>query len=151
MANSGFSLFSRPCPAPPPAPVEVASLPAVVLARHVTSSQIVCNQLWYIWSDGTKTVEDLPCTIPEPVINITNNFEPTTNVAAPEVTNNFAPTTNVAAPEVTNNFAPTTNVAAPEVTLPAPNLVALAVSDTGVVTATLSNGDTVPSNPLPSC
>jgi hypothetical protein len=64
---------------------------------------------------------------------------------------NFSPTTNVAAPAVTNNFAPTTNVAAPNVTLPAPNVVAHALSDNGVLTTTLSNGSTVVSNPLPSC
>lgn len=83
----------------------------------------------------------------ETVVKISNNFSPTTNVAAPSVT------TNVAAPAVTNNFAPTTNVAAPDVsvTLPAPNIVAHQFDADGVLTSTLSNGDTVESNPLPSC
>lgn len=237
-------------------PIEIASLPPIEIKRHVVDAQVVCGELWYIWSDGTKTTETLPvCPVPvvycpslriscdgqpgfgfhtvdpkdpaatvemvpcpgdemtdsiwiypaagpghtikvadcdgnvigyavnksdcapdcgcpkDPVITVNTRFAPTTNVAAPivnvaapEVTavNNFAPTTNVAAPtvnvaapEVTvtpvNNFAPTTNVAAPNVTLPAPNLVAHALSDTGVLTSTLSNGQTVVSNPLPSC
>jgi hypothetical protein len=242
----------------------VAELPVIEIKKQVVDTQVVCGELWYIWSDGTKTTETLPvCPVPvvycaslrlscdgqpgfgyhindpkdpaatvemapcagdtsvdslwiypsagpghtvkvadcdgnligyavnksdcaadcgcpkDPVINVTNkfnpttnvaaptvnvaapavtvtpvnNFAPTTNVAAPAVTNNFAPTTNVAAPEVTNNFAPTTNVAAPEVniTQPAPNVVAHALSNDGVLTTTLSNGDTVVSNPLPSC
>lgn len=44
------------------------------------------------------------------------------------------------------------NVAAPNITLPAPTLVATAVSTTGVVTNTLSNGTTVVSNePAANC
>jgi hypothetical protein len=76
----------------------------------------------------------------------------TVNVAAPAVTTNVAaPVVNVAAP-VTNVAAPTVNVAAPSVTLPAPTLVATAVSPTGVVTNTLSNGNTVVSNePAANC
>jgi hypothetical protein len=46
----------------------------------------------------------------------------------------------------------TVNVAAPSITLPAPTLVATAVSPTGVVTNTLSNGSTVVSNePAANC
>jgi hypothetical protein len=66
----------------------------------------------------------------DPVINVTNKFNPTTNVAAPDV--------NVTAPDV-------------NVTLPAPTLVAHALSTDGVLTSTLSDGSVVTSNPLPSC
>lgn len=208
----------------------VSKLPVVELKKQVVSSQIVCGELWYIWSDGTKTTETLPvCPVPVvycPSMRLSCDGQPgfgfhlmdpkdpaatvemapcsgdtstdsiwiypsagpghTIKVADcdgvaigyaanqsdcaadcgcpkdPVITVNVAaPTVNVAAPEVTvtpvNNFAPTTNVAAPEVTavnnitLPAPNLVAHALSDTGVLTSTLSNGQTVVSNPLPSC
>jgi hypothetical protein len=43
-----------------PKPIDIASLPPIELKRHVVASEIVCNQLWYIWSDGTKTTETLP-------------------------------------------------------------------------------------------
>lgn len=86
------------------------------------------------------------CGCPETTVNVTNKFAPVTNVAAPEVfiTNRFNPV---------NNFEPTTNVAAPEVNidLPEPSLVAMNIGNDGAVTATLSSGETVVSNPLPSC
>jgi hypothetical protein len=93
--------------------------------------------LWGYAANRSDCAPDCGCP-KDPVINVTNRFNPTTNVAAPAVTNNFNPTTNVAAPDVS-------------FTLPAPNLVAHALSEDGVLTSTLSNGDTVVSNPLPSC
>jgi len=201
----------------------VKELPVIEIAKHVVDTHEVCGELWYIWSDGTKTTEALPvcpepvvycpslriacaggvpgfgfheadppdpaatvvmepcdgdtsvdpiyiyptagpghtvrvnnddgtlvgyavnksdcapdCGCPDPVINIKNNFNPTTNVTAPAVVNNFKPTTNVAAPEVTT-------------ILPAPTLVANTFNNEGVLTSTLSDGTTVASNPLPSC
>lgn len=53
--------------------------------------------------------------------------------------------------KVTNNFKPTTNVAAPNVVMPSASLVSMAVADDGSITATNSDGTTVTSNPLPSC
>jgi hypothetical protein len=60
-------------PAQCPKPVTIDSLPDLVISKlpivelkkHVTGSQIVCGQLWYIWSDGTKTTETIPaCPVP---------------------------------------------------------------------------------------
>jgi hypothetical protein len=60
------------CPAVA-APVEVSSLPCleicelpvVELKKQVVDTQVVCGELWYIWSDGTKTTETLPvCPVP---------------------------------------------------------------------------------------
>lgn len=41
-------------------PIEISKLPEIVLAKHVTSSQVVCGELVYVWSDGTNTTEALP-------------------------------------------------------------------------------------------
>jgi hypothetical protein len=59
------------CPAVA-APVEVSSLPCleicelpvVELKKQVVDTQVVCGELWYIWSDGTKTTETLPACPP---------------------------------------------------------------------------------------
>jgi hypothetical protein len=51
------------CP-PGPTSIEITSLPPIELKRHVVASEIVCDQLWYIWSDGTKTTETLPACPP---------------------------------------------------------------------------------------
>lgn len=43
----------------------IAELPVVEIKKHVVDTQVVCGDLWYIWSDGTKTVETLPvCPVP---------------------------------------------------------------------------------------
>jgi hypothetical protein len=44
----------------------ISELPIIEIAKHVVGTQVVCGDLWYIWSDGTKTTETLP-TCPEPV------------------------------------------------------------------------------------
>jgi len=88
-------------------------------------------------------------------VQVTNNFAPTTNVAAPVVNNAFSPTTNVAAPNVVTNVAApnvVTNVAAPTVVLPAPNLVAAQwLGDEAVLQLTRSDGTVVTTPPIPAC
>lgn len=44
----------------------IKELPVIEIAKHVVATREVCGELWYIWSDGTKTTETLP-TCPEPV------------------------------------------------------------------------------------
>lgn len=110
-----------------------------------TARQNDCDGVLLGYGANTSTCAT-DCGCPETTVNVVNKFAPVTNVAPAKVaiTNRFNPV---------NNFAPTTNVAAPEVNidLPAPNLVAMSIGDDGAVTATLSSGDTVTSNPLPSC
>jgi hypothetical protein len=43
----------------------IESLPELKIANHVVDTQVVCGELWYIWSDGTKTTEALPECPPE--------------------------------------------------------------------------------------
>lgn len=201
-------------PASCPEPVEIGSLPDIVISelpiieikKHVVDTQVVCSDLWYIWSDGTKTTETLPvCPVPVtycPSLRISCDgqagfgfhlLDPKDPAATVElapcpgdtsmdsiwiypsagpghtlkVTDcdgnpiGYAANKSDCAPDcgcpkdpvitVNNSFKPTTNVGAPNITLPAPNLVAHALSDTGVLTSTLSNGQTVVSNPLPIC
>ena len=189
--------------------LSIGELPVVEIKRHVVSALQVGNEVWTVWSDGTKQVEVLPTVTPAVVYCASMRLngggygyhendmrDPAATVviqpcagdtsvdkiyiyptAAPGRTARQAdcdgnligygvnksdcaadcgcPETvvNVAAPKVTNNFAPTTNVAAPDVTITqaGPSLVAHALSEDGVLTSTLSNGSTVVSNPLPSC
>lgn len=187
--------------------VVISELPILEIQKHVVATHETCGELWYIWSDGTKTTETLPaCPVPEvycPSLPVScdgdsgfgfHEMDPkdpaATVVMTPcdgdatadplyiypsagpghtvKITDElgalvgYAVNKSDCAPaccpkdpviNVRNNFAPTTNVAAPnvDITLPAPNLVAHALSNDGVLTSTLSNGDTVVSNPLPSC
>ena len=42
------------------APIEIESLPTIDVKKHVVSSETYQGKLYYIWSDGTKTEDDLP-------------------------------------------------------------------------------------------
>jgi hypothetical protein len=38
----------------------ISELPIVEIKKHVVSSQIVCGELWFVWSDGSTTTKPLP-------------------------------------------------------------------------------------------
>ena len=64
MANPTFDLFNGKCSTPIEVsklpPVVIEELPVIEVAKHVVATREVCGELWYIWSDGTKTTETLP-------------------------------------------------------------------------------------------
>ena len=45
----------------------IKEIPELKIEKHVVSAEQVCGELWYIWSDGTKTTEVLPA-CPAPIV-----------------------------------------------------------------------------------